>query len=281
MDRELKRRRWIIHKKLQNWPEARIASALKINVRTVRRWWSAYQEGGWDALSIKPKKPRTIHRTSQKIVDRVLEIRKEFGQNEKAIVANLSKEGIHISHSTVYRILNSNGLVNNLEKPRRKKTYKSWSRKHPNSLWQTDLCIYKNKWLSSFLDDHSRFLVGTELFRNGYASNIVNQFEFLVQEFGRPREVITDHGAQYYSVRRGSSAFQNFCDDQGIEHILGGIGKPTTLGKIERFHRTFRELYPKFNDLSEFREYYNFRRPHGGIEYKLPGELYYRIGHMS
>ncbi|RLF93835.1 hypothetical protein DRN45_04550 [Thermococci archaeon] len=33
----------IIHKKIQGWNEKDIAIALKISVRTVRRWWRGYE----------------------------------------------------------------------------------------------------------------------------------------------------------------------------------------------------------------------------------------------
>jgi transposase InsO family protein len=34
------------------------------------------------------------------------------------------------------------------------------------------------------------------------------------------------------------SDFDSFCKEHDIQHIMGGIGKPTTPGKIERWHRT-------------------------------------------
>jgi len=276
-----KLRRWCIRRKLDGWNVTTICRHAKIRRSTFYFWWNKYQEGGLENLQPKSRRPKKIRKTPNEIIDRIIEIRKKDHPNEKVITSLLQREGIEIGHTTVYKILDDAGLINSLPKPRKKRTYKSWSRKSPNSLWQTDLCIYGNKWLSSFLDDHSRFLVGTELFNSGYASNIVNQFEFLIQEFGKPREVITDHGTQYYSVRSGTSLFDGFCTENGIKHILGGIGKPTTLGKIERFHRTFRAMYPRFKNLENFRSYYNCR-PHAGIGYKTPEELYFRkVSNMS
>jgi len=60
-----------------------------------------------------------------------------------------------------------------------------------------------------------------------------------VSEICTGAHILTDHGSQFYSVRRGESSFDAYCEAKGINHILGGIGKPTTLGKIERWFRTY------------------------------------------
>ncbi|MEW6593104.1 MAG: helix-turn-helix domain-containing protein, partial [Candidatus Hadarchaeota archaeon] len=41
--RELRRRRWIVRRKLQGWPSAKIAAHLRVSERTVLRWWEAYR----------------------------------------------------------------------------------------------------------------------------------------------------------------------------------------------------------------------------------------------
>jgi transposase len=48
LDRELRRRRWIVRRKLDGWNNKVIASHLKISERTVIRWWVAYQWHGWE-----------------------------------------------------------------------------------------------------------------------------------------------------------------------------------------------------------------------------------------
>lgn len=99
-------------------------------------------------------------------------------------------------------------------------------------------------------------------------------FQQAIDEYGKPRQIITDHGTQFYSVRNGESSFDQFCMENSIQHILGGIGKPTTLGKIERFFQTFKEEYDAFNSLDEYLKYYNHQRLHGGIGYLTPAEVY-------
>jgi len=87
--------------------------------------------------------------------------------------------------------------------------------------------------------------------------------------------VITGHGTQSYSVRGGASSFDQYCHEQKIRHIMGGIAKPTTQGKIERFFRTLKTEYGQRNDLGAYAEYCNNRRLHAGIGYSTPAEVYY------
>jgi transposase InsO family protein len=68
---------------------------------------------------------------------------------------------------------------------------------------------------------------------------VISLLDQAIHEYNTPREILTDHGSQFWSVRKGESSFDTYCQQQRIKHILGGIGKPTTQGKIERWFRTY------------------------------------------
>jgi transposase len=76
MDTTEKRRRWIIHRRLEGWKIQDIATALRTNEKTVDRWWSVYRKHGWAGLQVRSHKPHMIHRTSQEIVNLVLQLRR-------------------------------------------------------------------------------------------------------------------------------------------------------------------------------------------------------------
>ena len=81
---------------------------------------------------------------------------------------------------------------------------------------------------------------------------------------------MTDHGSQFFANKGGISQFDRVCKELGIQHILAGVRKPTTIGKIERWHRNVKyELQVSCKDIEEFRkrlpeyiEWYNAFRPH-------------------
>ncbi len=217
-----------------------------------------------------------VHRTSSDIIENVVALRREKGWGPQVIAGYLGTKGVNVGSTTVYRILCCEGFNHPLEKPRIKRTYRRWEREHPNSLWQCDLKMLGGEWLITILDDHSRYVTGSEIFNEGTAENVIWLLDQAVHEYSKPREILTDHGSQFYSVRHGESSFTQFCSDIGITHILGGIGKPTTLGKIERWFRTYDLEHARFQFHWKFIKYYNYERPHMSLNYKTPAEIYFR-----
>jgi len=70
-------------------------------------------------------------------------VRNAAKRNEYAIASYLTREGISIGHPTVYNILKMNGLIKQLFKELKKRTYIRFSRRCPNSLWRADLTIFR------------------------------------------------------------------------------------------------------------------------------------------
>jgi len=100
-------------------------------------------------------------------------------------------------------------------------------------------------------------VTGSEIFNEGNVENVINLLDQAIDEYSKPREILTDHGTQFWSVRRGESKFDQYCQQRGIKHILGGIGKPTTQGKIERWFRTYDLEHDRFSLHRKFIHYGN------------------------
>lgn len=95
---------------------------------------------------------------------------------------------------------------------------------------------------------------------------------------GQMPKLLTDNGSCYIS-----SELNDFLDDQGIKHIRGSIRHPQTQGKIERYHRSMKnvikldvyfipeELKRK---LAEFIYYYNYQRYHESLNNVTPADVY-------
>ena len=135
------RKKMIVHKKIQGWNEKDIAAALRISVRTVRRWWRVYREKGWTGLEIKSRKPRLTHKTSQNTIDEIIRLREErnWGPNKiEAYLKNKQDKVPPVGHNTIYRIICDAGLNNALERKRRTWGKKRFERKYSNSLWQSN-----------------------------------------------------------------------------------------------------------------------------------------------
>lgn len=277
MKRDLfKLKKWCINKKIQGWKTVKICAHAQIPRRTFYNWWNNYQKEGIKGLKLKSRKPKTIHKTSDEIVQRIIELRKTHECSDKIIQAFLKNEGIKISNRTIYKILKSNNLITKTRK-HKQKIYIRWERKHNNSLWQTDITYYQRKYIIAYLDDHSRFTTGINIYKKATTQNCIELLTTAIQKYPKPKQILTDHGTQYYSNtknKKGNSEFGNYCKEKNIEHIMGGIGKPTTQGKIERFWQTIKKILKRIPNIQQATHYYNFVKPHTSLNYQTPAQIY-------
>jgi len=81
--------------------------------------------------------------------------------------------------------------------------------------------------------------------------NTIEALEKSIQLYGKPEEILTDHGTQFFSNGKN-----------GINHILGRIDHPQTNGKLERLNYTIKRLRPYFSTWEEVVYYYNYKRRH-------------------
>ena len=180
-----------------------ICTTAQIPRRTFYNWRQRYREGGLERLlTDKPKTANTIHRTPQEVVAKVNHLRLETGWCPHRIAGYLRKNNTPICHMTVYRILLREGLNNPLTKPRMKRTYTRWQRRHPNSLWQCDLkVIPAARWLITNLDDHSRFVPASERFNEGTTENVIWLLDRAIHES-------RNHGRSSPTMGHSSGAYE-------------------------------------------------------------------------
>lgn len=270
-----RRRRWCYLKHLQGWSVRLIAQHLQEPKSTVHRW-IRWNEQGRELTnrSTRPKKP--TKRMPRFLEDEVCSLRRDHLWGPDKIRGYIHRNGFDVGQATIYRILRRNGLNRPLDRPRKKNRYIRWERPTPNDLWQCDWKYVKEQdgWLVAYIDDHSRFVVAARMYDRATAENAIDCLVDGIRRYGAPREILTDHGTQFYSVRRGESTFDRKLKELGIAHIMSGIGKPTTTGKIERFFATYTMEGYRFNTLRYFIHHYNFIRPHQSLDYQTPAERY-------
>ena len=275
----VKIRRWCIRGKLDGWKVTDICKTIHISRTSFYRYWDRYQKDGMDGLVHRSKRPHTIHSTDKKVVQKIIQIRNQYHYCPAKIRGILQNQyNIRIGHMTVYRVLCRNGLNNKpLSKSRTRRKYVRFERKNPNELWQIDLKVVGNRWMVSILDDHSRYILSSQIFEHGSTDNILLLLKNTIRKYGKPVQILTDHGRQFYN-RYSKSDFDVFCIQNKIEHVMGAIGKPTTLGKIERWHHTYDVERPRFSRHEQFIKYYNNKRVHMSLNYMTPRQVYARRG---
>ncbi len=153
---------------------------------------------------------------------------------------------------------------------------------NPNDLWHTDWSYdpFSGQQLSLFIDDRTRLITSFGIFKNANTENTLALLNSGIAEYGKPKAIMTDHGAQYYAnhpnADQNNSEFRKHLNLLGIKHYLARVNRPQTNGKAERFFRTYKEEFTTgtFANLREFISHYNEKRLHMSLNYKTPKEIW-------
>ena len=265
---------------------------LGISRSTFYEWYKNYLENGFDGL-----KPKVANR--QSFWNKIPDIRRnevvEIALDQTALSPRelahhiTDNHGWFISESSVYRILKERGLI----------TSPAWilmqaadeykdKTSHVNQQWQTDFTYFKIigwgwYYLSTVLDDYSRYIITWELCKNMETDDAKRSIEEAITETGVNKDnmprLLTDNGASYIS-----NEFNNYLTDKNMGHVRGAPYHPQTQGKIERYHRTMKNIVKLENyffpddlraKLAEFVDYYNNLRYHEALGNVAPADVFF------
>jgi len=136
------------------------------------------------------------------------------------------------------------------------------------------------------LDDHSRMCLAERVLEEATAEAVIAELATVVERWGRPGRVLTDRGPQFWSWK-GRSRFTAYVEDEvGAKHVKAAARHPQTIGKAERFHRTLRKeadlpeggfeaAEEAQRALDRYVAWYNYVRPHQGLEGLTPADRFY------
>jgi transposase InsO family protein len=263
----------------------------------LQRLLQRYRDGGLEAVEPRSRRPhRNPGRMPEPVRERIVALRtglsaQGLDAGPVTIAWHLGREGLPVpSTSTIRRVLHAAGLV--VPEPH-KRPRSSWLRFEataPNELWQSDVTHWRladgsEVEICSWLDDHSRYLLGCTAFGRVSGDDVVATFTTAGDTYGWPAATLTDNGAVYTSrFTGGRNAFESLLAYLGIRQKNGAPGHPQTQGKIERFHQTLKRWLgqqPAARTLAElqaqldaFRIAYDEQRPHRAIGRVTPGEAY-------
>lgn len=265
---------------------------LGINKSTYYTWYKRYLEGGYDGLSVsKRSQNRVWNKIPEKEKSRVVEVALELPHLSSRELAWHITDTYkrYISESSVYRILKSRGLITapahillSASDEYHKKTLRV------NEMWQTDFTYFKivgwgYYYLCSVLDDYSRFIIAWELRSNMKSDDARSVVEKALNNTGLTSgtmpKLLSDNGSCFIA-----QDFRSYLKGQGIKQINGAPCHPQTQGKIERYHRTMKNVVKLDNyyspeelirALDSFIHYYNQQRYHESLENMTPADVFF------
>jgi Integrase core domain len=137
------------------------------------------------------------------------------------------------------------------------------------------------------IDDHSRFVVCAGLMLRATSRAVCAHFAGAMARHGVPQEILTDNGKVFtgrFGAKDTEVLFDRICRENGIDHLLTAPRRPTTTGKIERFHRTLRaefltgrvfdDLATAQDELDRWVASFNTDRPHSALGMATPASRF-------
>ena len=187
---------------------------------------------------------------------------------------------VHVSPSSVYRVLSANGLLKRWNKNPSKKGLGFEQPIRPHDHWHVDISyiniIGTFYYLCSILDGCSRTVIHWEIQPQMQETDVEIILQRARERYpeARPR-IITDNGPQF--IAKDFKEFIRIC---GMTHVKTSPYYPQSNGKIERWHKSLKsECIRKKVPLSledarrvvgEYVHHYNNVRLHSAIGYITP-----------
>ena len=230
-----------------------IASSHNLSERTIYRYEKGYRENAFAGLRPMNRKMRRSARLPDnwdEIVGEAIILKREVPRRSaRQIIKILEIEGWAlpgvVKESTLRRYLFKAGLgVRQMRRyaEARETSSRRFCRLHRMELLQADVKYGPDirtkegklihTYLSSLIDDHSRFILHSEFYDNKSASIVEDSFHKAILQYGKFDSGYTDNGKEYISAQLVRS-----CARLGIRLFRAKPRKGESKGKIEKFHQ--------------------------------------------
>lgn len=230
----------------------------KYSPDTLEKWTSLYRKNGMDGLMPKARKDkgksRSIDDEAATEIERYLETY-PFASGV-AIHAHLIENGFLpavVSVRAVQRFLKEKDMHHPRETILRER--RAFEMERFGQMWQADTAYLPNiigkdgksrrTYVIMIIDDHSRMIVGGEIFYHDNALNYQKVLKDAIAAHGIPDKLLMDNGGPY---RNGQLKF--ILGNLGIKEKHARVRDGATKGKVERNFRSLRSRWIATLDLS-------------------------------
>lgn len=267
-----------------------------IHKSTFYKWYNAYLEKDKEGLEPLKNKRQQWNAIPEQQKQLVVEIALDYPTlSARELSVKLTDEQqVFISESSIYRILKARGLITtpayvlmSAGKEFTKKTH------FVHEMWQTDFTYFKILgwgwyYLGTILDDYSRYIIHWELCVTMRAEDVQQVVDEAMKKAKLKKNqrptLLSDNGACFIS-----SELKTYLEKVKIKPIHGRRGHPQTQGKIERYHRSIKNVINLDNyyhpeqlkeAVGKFVDYYNNNRYHESLNNLTPADVYLGRGEI-
>jgi transposase InsO family protein len=264
-----------------------------ISRKTGYKWINRFLTDGYAGLADLSRRPKTHPtKTDDALENAIMSVRHLHpawgGRKIRQRLHDLGWQQVP-APSTITAILKRKGCIDPCDSVKHT-AYRRFEAEAPNDLWQMD---FKGHFAANqgrchpltVLDDHSRYSLGLQACVNQKGLTVRQQLIPIFQRYGLPDKILMDNGSPWGSdMHHTFTPLTVWLIRQGVGIIHSRPFHPQTLGKDERFHRTFKAEVGQYciglsleqcqRRFDRWRHVYNFQRPHEALDMQVPAERY-------
>lgn len=278
-----------------------------ISKESILRWYYEWKRGGIEALQPLSRDDKGKTHLPTNVQEAIVQLKLDNPARSIATIVNMiERQGLvskgKLSRSSVHRFLQHHRLSKRLPTSVNTIERRAFVAAHAGVLWQGDVLHgpsvsteqgMRKTYLVSLMDDATRLIVHSAFCLGETALDIEGVLKQAILKRGLPHKLLIDNGPAYRA-----QSLQSICALLDIRLIYCKPYEPEAKGKLERFHRTFREQFldeldiQKIKDLADLNarlwawcESIYHTRPHAGLNGDSPIERWRKelvhVRHLS
>jgi len=223
----------------------------RLGEKTIEAWYYAWKRDGIEGLVPKTRTDRGLSKLAPEIQESILNAKRDNPRRSiRQIQQLLENSGVSndvLSRSSIHRLLQTHGLSRITGSASLLTEKRSFTAEFAGSIWYGDVLHgpavpttngMRKAYLVSLMDDASRLIAHSAFCLGETALDIEGVLKQAVLKRGLAKKLVVDNGAAYRSA-----TLQGICARLGIHLIYCRPYAPEGKGKLERWHRTFRDQF--------------------------------------
>ena len=267
-----------------------------LSEKTIEAWFYAWRRGGIEALTPKVRSDRGQSKIAPEVQEAIVAAKRENPRRSiRTIRRLLQRRGTvakgELSRSAIHRLLQAHGLSRPSGSASEPEEHRAYVARYAGDIWYGDVmhgprvpmdgALHK-AYLVSLMDDASRLIAHSAFCRGETALDIEAVLKQAVLKRGLPVKLVIDNGSAYRA-----KTLQGICARLGIQLVYCRPYAPEGKGKLERWHRTFRDQFLSELDTSRLRDLSDLNArlwawletvyhctPHSGLDGQTPLQRY-------
>lgn len=225
-------------------------TSYQYNPNTLERWTSRYRSGGMDALMPVARVDKGTTRVLDDVaIEEIYRLREKYPRINATMIHTLLIQNGYIKNNVSKRAVQRFIKTNDLKSARNPnvKDRKAFEEPEFGCMWQSDTCYLpyitengksRRTYLIMIIDDHSRLIVGGQIFYHDNAYNYQKVLKQSIATYGIPDKLYLDNGSPY-----SNEQLSLICGSVGTLELHAPVRDGASKGKVERNFRTLKDRW--------------------------------------